>query len=188
MMKRGLAIILSLLIMLSGCSGQHTLVERAVQLRQKIQNASGYAFTATVTADYGDKIYVFKMDCQADDSGDLSFCVTEPTSIAGVSGVVEENQGKITFDDKALMFELIADGYISPISAPWFFMRTLSSGYIQGCEDYERGLHIQIDDSYADDALRMEIWTDKSDIPLQGEIVWQGRRILSVVVDNFTFL
>ena len=44
---------------------------------------------------------------------------------------------------------------------------------------------LTMDDSYAEDALRMEIWLNGDDLPVRGEIYYGGRRILSLDVKNF---
>ena len=186
-MKRFLAVLL-VIFMLSGCTSDSGALDRGMLLRQKVLSGDGCAFDVTVTADYGDKLYRFGLSCQTDKAGNLTFTVLEPSSIEGISGMITEEGGKLTFDGNALAFELLADGQISPISAPWIFMHTLRSGYIRACEETNNNLHIIIDDSYAEDSLQMDIYTDQNDIPVRAEILWQGRRIVSLDVIKFQFL
>ena len=40
----------------------------------------------------------------------------------------------------------------------------------------------------AEKALQLNIQTDENDIPVSAEIFWQGMRILSMSVENFTFV
>ena len=68
-MKRFGAVIL-LVLFLSGCSGAANEMNRSLMLREKLQNGS-CAFTAKVTADYGDKAHVFSLQCQADEKGNI---------------------------------------------------------------------------------------------------------------------
>ena len=49
-------------------------------------------------------------------------------------------------------------------------------------------LRLAIDDSYEEDALHLDIWLGSEDLPVRGEVLWQGRRILSLEIKNFTFL
>ena len=174
--------------MLSGCSGKNDLSDRAVALRSKLQAAQGCSFDASVTADYGDKTYTFAMGCRVDAHGNLSFTVKEPESIAGISGVIDNSGGKLTFDDHMLAFPMLADGQVSPVSGPWILMKTLRSGYLTSCGMEAGYVRVAIDDSYADDALHLDIWLDEKDLPKRGEILWKGRRILSLDIENFVFL
>lgn len=186
-MKRLLAVLM-LVLMLAGCSEANAEMDRALALRERLLKCNGCTFDAVITADYGDKIYTFSLQCQIDSLGNLAFKVTDPESIEGIEGEISEEGGKLTFADTILAFETMAEGQITPVTAPWLLMHTLRSGYLNICGKDGDGLRIGIDDSYEDDALHLDIWTDANDYPLRGEIIWQGRRILSVDVRNFAFL
>ena len=186
-MKRIVAAVL-MLILLSGCSGKHAQLENVMALRSKMLVRS-YTFTAQITADYGDKLYEFAMDCQVDGQGNVQFAVSKPESISGVTGQISQSEGKLTFDhDKAVAFELLADGQLAPVAAPWVLIRALRSGYLTSCAQEGEMLRVAIDDSYEEDALHLDIWLDSQERPVRGEILWQGRRILSMKVVNFCFL
>ena len=183
-MKR-VGCLLLLLLVLTGCSGKNMELERGLALRSRLLSGQGCSFDITVTADYGDELYSFTMNCQGDSKGNLTFCVIEPESIAGITGTVSEEGGKLTFDDAALEFSLMADGQLSPVSAPWIFLRTLRSGYLTSAGVEDSLLRLTIDDSYEDDALQLDIWLDELDIPIRGEVLYADRRILSMDVSNF---
>lgn len=184
-MKRVLTVVV-LLITLSGCGSVQSEMDKALALRNRLQN--GCTFDVTITADYQQKVYTFGMNCTVDSKGDMSFRVLSPDTISGITGSVSDESAKLTFNDQVLLFEKIADGQITPVSAPWLLIRTLKGGYLKACGKYDDGVYIQLDDSYAEDALQLDVWTDENDFPVRGEILWQGRRILSMTVENFTFL
>lgn len=186
-MKRLLVVIVSVFL-LTGCAKQEGHMHNAMSLREKLLNANGCSFDAVITADYADKIYTFGMQCLFDKDGNLTFTVTQPDTIAGITGAIAINSGKLTFDDKVLAFSLLADGELSPVSAPWLLIKTLRSGYLQSSSMDSGRTHLTIDDSYEADALKMDIWLNDSFLPATAEIIWQGRRILSVSVDNFIYL
>ena len=185
-MKR-IAILLLMVVLLSGCAGDSGQMDRAMALRGKIQQKE-VTFEAAITADYGDKIHTFAMECHGDTQGNMKFTVKEPESIAGISGTVSKGSGKLTFDDKILAFDILADDLISPVSGPWVLLETLRSGYLTSCSQEGELLRVAIDDSYEENALHLEVWLDSGDIPQRCEIYWQGRRLLSMDVKNFTFL
>ena len=185
-MKR-IWILLLMIAMLCGCSGGSEHLDRAMALRGKIQQKE-VTFEAVVTADYGDKVHTFSMECHADIQGNLKFKVIEPENIAGISGTISKGSGKLTFDDQVLAFDILADELISPVSGPWVLLETLRSGYLTSCSTEGDLLRVAIDDSYEENALHLEVWLDSNDIPKQCEIYWQGRRLLSMDVKNFAFL
>lgn len=184
-MKRHLLIIFAV-VMLTGCKADAT--DAAMELREQLQSGNGCSFEATVTADYGDSLYEFGMRCQADALGNLNFIVTEPDTISGITGTIDDDGGALTFDDQVLAFELLADGQITPVSAPWILVRTLRSGYLNACSESESGTMLIIDDSYEEDALQLNVWLDGENLPVSAEILWAGRRILSIKVSDFEFV
>ncbi len=185
-MKRGVCLLV-LLVLLTGCAGKQGELDRAMALRSKLLS-QGVAFDAKITADYGDRTYGFAMACEADTQGNLTFTVTEPEAISGIQGRISAAGGKLTFDGEALAFGLLADGQLAPVSAPWLLLNTLRGGYLTSCAVEGGNLRLAIDDSYADNALHLDIWLDESDRPMRGEALWQGRRILTVAIQNFRFL
>ena len=185
-MKRIVALLL-IMLLLTGCSLGEDQLDRAIALRSKLLQSS-VTFDVEMTADYGDKTYTFAMACEADKMGNLKFRVTKPDTIAGITGTVSKGNGNLTFDDQVLGFDMLAERLISPVSGPWVFLATLRSGYLTSCGNEGDGLRIAIDDSYAEKALHLDIWLDQQDLPKYCEIFWQGRRLLSMTVKNFTIL
>ena len=174
-----------LVALLSGCTKQEDTMGQALRLRSQVQSGN-CAFDAQITADYGDKLYTFMLHCQMDVSGDLTFVVIEPTGIAGISGKIDASGGKLTFDNVVLAFDMMADGQLTPISAPWVFATALRGGYITATGNDGKYTILTIRDSYAEDALTVDISLDAQQIPVCAQITWQDRRILSMVISNFT--
>ncbi len=181
---KGLAAVGCVLALLCGCSSENKELERGLALRRNILSGEGCSFDAAVTADYGDKLYEFSLACQGDAQGNLNFTVTAPETIADITGTVSDTGGKLTFDGTALQFDLMADDQLSPVSAPWIFLKTLRSGYLTSAGTEGEQIRLTIDDSYEDDALQLDIWLE-GDIPVRAEILYDGRRILSLTVTNF---
>ena len=98
---------------------------------------------------------------------------------------MDGEDGTLTFDNVALHFPLLADNQVTPVSAPWLLVKTLRSGYITSAGGGKEFLRLSIDDSYADDALHLDIWLDNSNTPVKAEILFRERKILSLDVKNF---
>jgi hypothetical protein len=58
------------------------------------------------------------LECEADEDGQISFSVIEPSTVEGITGVVQGDEGTITYDGLQLVFPLMVYGQISPVSAP----------------------------------------------------------------------
>lgn len=183
-MKKLVALVL-LALLLCGCAGKVGEMDRVLALRAKVLQGNSCSFEAVITADYGDEIQQFTLNCQFDERGSVSFEVRAPENIAGITGKIDAEGGKLTFDDQLLVFELLADGQLSPVSSPWVFMKALRGGYITACGRDGDYLLASINDSYDDDALQLDIWLDGENVPVRAEILWRGRRFLSMEVKNF---
>lgn len=181
------AIFLFILAVLSGCSAESE-VERGMALRSSLLQAESTSFLAEISAEYGNTSYDFSLECSFDRQGNMDFTVIAPESIVGIRGSVLQDGGRLKFDDTALFFDLQADGQLSPVSAPWILMKTLRSGYLSSACTEEDYLLLSIDDSYADDALNLDIRIDSTGAPVHAEILYDGRRILSVAVKNFVIM
>lgn len=179
------AVIFLTVFLVSGCSGQNRDLERGIKLRTQLLGSNSCSFDVDITADYGDKVHSFSLQCQANDKGSIRFTVTKPDSIAGIQGTVDGEDGTLTFDNVALHFPLLADNQVTPVSAPWLLVKTLRSGCITSAGAGKEFLRLSIDDSYADDALHLDIWLDNSNTPVKAEILFRERKILSLDVKNF---
>ncbi|MDD5864593.1 MAG: hypothetical protein PUD80_08170 [Firmicutes bacterium] len=183
-MKKWTAVLV-MLVFLTGCSGKSRELQRGLDLRSELLKASQCRFSCEITADYGDRTYTFGMDCQGDSQGNLTFTVTAPETIAGITGKIASGEGSLTFDDTALQFDLMADDRLTPISAPWILLKTLREGFLTSAGMDGERLRLSIDDSYEDDALHLDIWVNDENRPETAEILWGGQKILSLAVTDF---
>ena len=183
-----LAALMIALVILTGCTGKRAEMDRIMTLRAKLLGSEGCAFTAHITADYGDSIQEFTLYCEGTNDGDLGFRVEAPETLTGITGRFKGNEGMLTFDDVVLSFPLLADDQITPVSGPWIFLKTLLGGYLTACTVEDDLLHLTVNDSYEEDALQMELWLSSEDVPVHGEIIYDGRRIVTMQIENFQIL
>ena len=181
------AISLLLLFFLTGCDSSSEL-ERGMALRSSILKAQTCSMNTVITADYGERSCAFSLNCHFDSQGNMSFTVTQPETIAGIKGNVSADKGTVEFDDTVLFFDLMADGQLSPVSAPWVLMKALRGGYIRTAGIDGELLWLTVDDSYSDDALQVDIWLNEDNEPARAEIVYRNRRILSMKVESMEIM
>lgn len=180
--------VLLCLLSLTGCAPDREPERRAIDLRAALLGAQGCSFDVEITADYGEEIYTFAMGCQLDAHGKLRFVVEQPDSIAGIAGAIDGETGELCFDGHVLSFPLLADGQLSPVSGPWLLYCTLTGGCLCSAVEEDGLLHLVMDDSYESDALRLDIWLGEQDLPVRAETLYAGRRILTLIVENFEIL
>ncbi len=180
-------VIVAVLFFFSGCKAGEEAIEPMLQLRSRLLQ-SGCSFDLDITADFGEETYGFSVSCTADTKGNITFQVQQPQSIAGISGKITAGKGEITFDGTALAFELLADGQLSPVSSPLVPLSTARSGYVQSGGKAADGYQVSLHDSYRDNAMDVEVWLDGENLPVQAEVLFEGRRILTMEVKNFVIV
>ena len=173
-----------LLVFLTGCAGPDPAMEAAIDLRTRCLSGP-VSFETEVRADYITSIECFTLDCAFDVAGEMSFSVTEPEEIAGIRGTVRGTEGTFEFDETALAFPLLAEGRLSPLSAPWVLMKAIRSGCIIAAGTEGEAVHVIIDDSYADNALSVDLWLEEGRVT-EAEIAWEGRRCVTMTVEDFS--
>ena len=173
---------LILVLFFTGCGQGNT--PRGMSLRQRMNDSNGCAFTAEVRAYIGKEEYVFSMDCECGNSDAVTFTVTAPESLSGITGELSSGSGSLTFDGQALAFPMLAPGTMSPISSVWVLLHALRGGYLT--DEGKEGL--TIDETYQGVPLRLSVTLDNEDMPTFTEIFQDGERILSLALTNFRFL
>lgn len=181
---RKAAVLVLISVLLTGCMGNNDALDEMMTLRAELLSGS-CSFHAEITADYGENLHTFSVYCEANNQGDVGFEVTAPDSISGIQGVTDAEGGKLTFDDIALAFPLLADDQISPVSAPYLLIKTLRGGYVRSAGEEEGLTRVTVDDSYEEDSLQLDIWLDENHLPVRAEILFDGRRIVSMKITDF---
>lgn len=185
---RVLGSLLVVLVLLSGCGSGDAGLEGAMAFRDRLLDASGCAFTAHITADYGTETDTFRMKVRSDAEGNVAFEVTGPEPISGITGTLTRSGGALTFDDTILGFPMLAEGRLAPVSAPWILLKALRSGYISSVGRESDGWRLTVLDSYEEDALVLDIWFDDDWQPKHSEILFKGEKILTLVPEDLRFV
>ena len=96
-MRRGCAVLMMCLcLLLGGCGGRSQGVSPAIAFRASLVQAGGCSFRAELTADYGDYVVPFALDCETEVNGPTHFTVAAPETLAGITAAVDETGGTVT--------------------------------------------------------------------------------------------
>ena len=173
------------LVFLLGCSGPDPAMEAAMDLRSRCLASPGVRFRAEIRADYITGFEEFTLDCETSPDGAVSFRVASPEEIADICGTVRQDEGTVEFDGAVLAYPLMAQGRLSPLGGPWVVMKAIRSGCIIAAGQEGELTRITIDDSYADNALTVDVWLRDGQV-VQAEVAWEGLRCLVMTFDDFS--
>lgn len=148
-------------------------------------SSEGCAFTTSISADYGNARYQFCLECNADSSGQVKFTVKEPDGIQGIQGRILASQGEIHFDEAVLAYPLLIDSLPSPLSAPWITLNALRSGYITSTARVNGNTIVTMRDRFEDKPLILEFQFNSNFEPVLCDISTEGRKYLTVQIENF---
>ena len=173
------------LVFLLGCSGPDPAMETALDLRSRCLASPNVRFRAEIRADYITGFEEFTLDCETSPDGAVSFRVASPEEIADICGTVRQDEGTVEFDGAVLAYPLMAQGRLSPLSGPWVVMKAIRSGCIIAAGQEGELTRVTIDDSYADNALTVDVWLEDGQV-IQAEVAWEGLRCLVMTFDDFS--
>ncbi len=174
-----------LVVCLMGCAGPDPAMEAALELRSRCLASEQVRFEVEVRADYITSFEEFSLACETAQDGAVSFRVLEPEEIADIRGTVREDEGTVEFEETVLAYPLMAQGRLSPLSGPWVVMKAIRSGCILAAGQEGELTRITIDDSYADNALTVDLWLEEGRVT-EAEIAWEGRRCVTLTVEDFS--
>lgn len=172
-------------LLLTGCNDLSDDLDAGMQLRSRLLQSEQCVFTTEISAEYDDRICLFAMDCEADENGDLAFTVVQPLTIAGISGTLTGEEGQLQFENVALQFPLKVEDLPSPISAPWILLNALRSGFLtSACVEGDE-ICLSIDDIFQGRTLKTDVWLNSVNVPSRADILYEGRKILTMRVKKF---
>ena len=178
-----LLVLLSCMLLLSGCAGTRDPTEKALLFRTSLMEAGGCTFHTNVIAHYEDRAYAFSMSCNNTD-GRTELTVTAPENIAGITAVVESGETQLAFDGTILEFGKLANGYVSPVAVPWLLVQCWIGEYIAYAGpdgDQERITYLR---GYNDEELSVDTWL-RDGVPTYAEVTYDGVRCLAAEITDF---
>ncbi len=128
-MRLKLAVPMLCLLLLCACGAGNTSAQTPIAFRTSLNEAVECSFSVSVTADYGEHIREFLLDCHADPDS-ASLMVVEPEVARGITAEVSGEDARVSFDGTVLAVEDFSTRRISPMAAPYILSEAWRGGYI----------------------------------------------------------
>ncbi len=161
---------------LCSCAPESGTPEKAArEIRVEYLAAEQFTMTIDVTADYGDKIYKFKMRWTGGaELGELE--IIEPEIIRGLKAEISEKSGTLVFDGAAFDTGGLFGEGASPVEIAPLMIKSWKNGYISECAKEKlygvTAIAITVEIS---DSERLITWFDsETHIPIRAELSENG--------------
>lgn len=185
-----------MLLLLPACSGGSAGVSEAEELSLEIRGEylelSDWTTDATVTADYGQRVYQYQLTAVAQGE-ETVLTLSAPETVAGITARLKGEDSLLEYDGMSVETGPLDKNGLTPVSAIPVLMETAKTGYITSCamEEGESGplLHISCGDPEGRPGAGVEtaLWFDAGNHALvRGEISVDGFRTILCEFSNFT--
>ena len=195
-MRKLLLCVPMITLLLAGCGGktQGSEAEQlALLVRGEYLEMTACSLDASITADYGQRVYEFTLDLQYTKGGETVLTVTAPEDIAGVTARLKDGAATLEYDGASLETGELDGQGLSPVSALPALLNAVQTGFIAevGREDLDETATLRIccrDPEQAPGAgVETAVWFDLDTHGLvQGEISVDGARVILCRFTQFT--
>ena len=182
---RLLSLVMASLVVLCSCSSGKTEESRIEEIRSEYSEAESLTATALVTADYGDRVYEFKLRYTGNDTeGDVE--ILAPESLKGLTARIGEVGKSLIYDGAELSLgDLTPDG-ISPMEC----LPMMTACWKSGCTDGSVTEKINGRDTLAvtypiQENEQLITWFETdTNLPLRAELFFDGDMVISCEFEN----
>lgn len=189
-MARGKVLLLwavCLLLPLAGCQkGQESQVQQALEFRTALLEAAACRYHAGVTADFGDRVCAFDLDCAyAPGDNTATLRVAAPELLEGISASVDGETAQVTFDGTSLELGTMAGGHVAPMQLPQLLGSAWAYGYVESQAEEDEGWLVTYRTGYDSGELLIYTRFDESLSPRQAEVYWEDACVLTAEIRDY---
>lgn len=183
-----------LILLLAACGRDSKAEERALAIRAQLIGAATCTMESELSADYGDRLYVYTLTYQWNKAGGGMVTVLAPENIAGVTAIVEGGQTSLTYEGVRLETGSLSSEGLSPLDALPALLTQCREGYISdaGFEKWKDTGALSV--TYGDPSkenpspVTYRVWfAVDSGTPLYAEVMSEGKTVLRCEFHSFSF-
>ena len=191
-MRKRLICVLMTTLLLAGCGGGggNEAEELALTIRGEYLAMESCAVQVSVTADYGQRVYEYKMAVSVNEE-ETVLTLSAPETVAGLTARLSGEESRLEFDGLSVDTGPMDEDGLTPVSAVPALLEAARSGYITACGLEGEGTVLRVDcgDPTGSPGAGTEyaLWFDASAHPLiKGEISVDGFRVILCEFSQFT--
>ncbi|MBQ2602393.1 MAG: hypothetical protein II583_03130 [Oscillospiraceae bacterium] len=174
-MKKRASLLLCLLFLLSSCSRGPDAGELESRLRSDFASAPSIKLTASVRADYGERVYDFDL-CYERTDGGATVTILSPESVAGISARVGEDGLTLEYEGAEVYTGALTDDGLSPAAALPLAVDAWGGGLLLSAR-IESGLLV-CEHFISESVTLVSSFDSESLVPVSSELISGGYRTL----------
>lgn len=184
---------ITLCLLLTACGGAEKTEDLTAELRDRYHDMSGCAMVAEVSCDQDGALWTATLQCDYIPGGESTVEVLAPETIAGVRAVLKDEDWQLEYEDACLDAGTLGSQEVSPAVCLPRLINALRDGWLleENREEWNEVpcLRLTVDQSGARDGkILSTVWLRLDDgTPLRGEIVVDGKNILTAEFTQFAF-
>ncbi len=170
----------AMILSICSCGTSISSEDYTDEIRNYLTDCAAVSFVAGITADYGDRVYIFELGFE-ESSDESVITVRSPESIAGAAVRISDEGTTLEYDGARIYTgEIMPDG-VSPVDALPIMLDAWRGGLIIGSvfEQYNGTDCVAVDYMITDDA-ELRTWFDiATSLPLHAELYYSGYTIIA---------
>lgn len=182
---RKLFALLSLCLLLTGCSGENQTMQQALDFRASLLEAGGCTFQADLTANYDDQVFRFKLACNYDTQNGATMTILEPQTLSGISASISGDGARLEYDGVSLALGKLAGGRVAPMALPQLLGKSWCEAYVYAAGQEGEACRLTYKLGYEADELTIDTWLTAAGQPTRCELAYQGEMLLSADLSDF---
>jgi hypothetical protein len=175
----------ALLFSICSCASGTTAENEIYKIQEELSSAGSFRFLADIRADYGERVYDYKVSFEGLDNDGL-ITIIEPESVSGAAVRLSDEGTHLVYDNAEIYTgEILPDG-LSPVDAVPTLINAWRSGLVTECVREKQGDTESVAALFRiSDEVNLRTWFDgDSHLPIYAEIYFNGYTVLSVTLYN----
>ncbi len=159
--------------------------EKAIEIQTEYAQWENISITGDITADYGDRVYEFKVKFTGNES-EGTIEVLEPDEIAGLTAKIAEDGNSLIYDGVELSLgDLTANG-VSPIECIPMMIDQWSEGYIQNAvtDKLNDSDTVAITFTISEDEYLVTWFEADTNLPIRAELFFDNNMVICCEFEN----
>ncbi len=173
------------LLVLTGCAPSQKNADAATAFRAALLESGGCTFVCRVTADFGETVQIFALDCAYDTArGAVDFTVLEPQSLAGITATVTDEGAAVTYDGMAMELGLLAGESVMPAAAPALAAVCWTDAPITAVGAENDRTRVTYERTLCGRRLTVDTWLENG-LPISAQVCYNQQCILKLEFSEF---